>query len=414
MGWPDTTDLEQRFRSDILYRLLIFFMPALFFGVLVRQWILPLDRIRWGLCGVTLLLCLLSLFFLKKSKCYFWAAKVFIFSQWFLITSSALDAGGVRVPIVVVIVIFPILSIVTLGPKHAKPLTLVGFITLMTIVVLEWSGKLSPFDLVSPEKHVAVLSWTYMCIIALSYWIGTTYESARRTAEQRAIELSRISNLGILAAGVSHEVNNPMAAILNSLELMEVRLQRSTLTPESAKPTLEIARRSVFRVDRIVKSLAKYAKDESNEPVTKISVDQVIDDTVVLCRESFTSVGIQLETPKDPTRLNVTARRSVLSQVLLSLLINSSDAVASGPEKIIRISSRQKGNSVQILVTDSGSGIAREKRRFLFTPFFTTKPPGKGLGLALACGASALARDGGRLSFDENASVTTFVMSIPM
>jgi C4-dicarboxylate-specific signal transduction histidine kinase len=167
------------------------------------------------------------------------------------------------------------------------------------------------------------------------------------------------------------------------------------------------------RIVTIINGLRAFTRDGSNDPLEFVSIQKIIEDTLVFCRGNFKSQGIELMVDKVPEDLQVYARPVQISQVLLNLLNNSYDAASEATEKWIRIVVQVTDSHLEMRVIDSGSGVAPELRSQLFQSFFTTKPVGKGTGLGLNIARTILTSHGGEIFLDESASDTTFVVRLP-
>jgi len=203
-------------------------------------------------------------------------------------------------------------------------------------------------------------------------------------------ETERLAVVGELAAGMAHEIKNPMAGIRVSMEVLS---QDSPLDPEDK----EVLRRVINEIDRIttlLKGLLSYARPPEPEPVS-LDVNQVLESTIRSACYSLRAAngkdgaaGRQNEFVKEfsPDLPPIVADPGQLQQIFLNLILNAVDAIASIPERqgVITIQTRQSPDGfVQISIADNGKGIDSNSLQDIFRPFFTTKPQGTGLGLAI-------------------------------
>jgi len=166
------------------------------------------------------------------------------------------------------------------------------------------------------------------------------------------------------------------------------------------------------RIAKIVKSLRTYSRNAEHDPFEETRISDIINDTFELCKERFSIANIELHAQIDPS-ISIRCRPAEISQVLMNLLNNSYDAVASLKSKWIRIDAHQKDGRVQLQFTDSGTGIPEAISEEMMNPFFTTKEVGKGTGLGLSISTGIITTHGGVLAYDKSAPNTTFTIDLP-
>ena len=239
------------------------------------------------------------------------------------------------------------------------------------------------------------------------------------------IEMDRMAAIGILAAGVGHEINNPLAYVLANLEFVtgELEMLISELPAEAAirlearitdlSQALADTNHGAERVRAIVQDLRTFSRGDDDD-LTSIDVRQILDSSLrmaaVTLRQRATVVKEYEEVPA------VTASESRLGQVFLNLVVNAAQAMPeSNPNaNRIEIATRLDGEMVTITIADTGSGIPKDVLPRIFEPFFTTKPVGQGTGLGLSICRRILAQLGGDISVtSETGQGTRFVVSIP-
>jgi two-component system sensor histidine kinase AtoS len=231
--------------------------------------------------------------------------------------------------------------------------------------------------------------------------------SLDRYVNDFVLENARMSTVAQLAVGVAHEVNNPLFAIQNYLEVIRTR----NADPEIEQRLIRIER-EVARISEIVSSLLSFSRVAST-PRGTIDVRDVIENAVILLQHSFRekSVAVELDLPKEPVAVRGDENR--LTQVVLNLAANAVDAVLSGGR--VGITARREGSEwAEVSVTDDGCGIPEDLRTQIFAPFFTTKLSHKNTGLGLSICRNILEEHGGTISFDSKpGSGTTFKICIP-
>ena len=220
----------------------------------------------------------------------------------------------------------------------------------------------------------------------------------------------RMATIGRLVSGVAHEVNNPLAAILGFTDL----LLENPDVPVSAREDLQIILQETQRTKDIVQDLLSFARQR---PVQReaVQVNTVLRQTIKLRSYDFASHGVEVTEEFDETLAPALGDAQQLQQVFLNILNNAYDAVQeSGRRGRIAIRTERGGNSVQVVVTDNGTGIADPQH--IFDPFYTTKQPGKGTGLGLSICYGIVRAHGGEIQCWNNAESdgSTFVVRIPI
>lgn len=214
----------------------------------------------------------------------------------------------------------------------------------------------------------------------------------RRVLQSQLAHQEKMAAFGLFAAGVAHEIGNPLAAISSELEL---------LLGEQDLPTVQTSlsqiREQVGRISRILRELVDFAR-RRRDTEADLSLNSVVEDTLRLIRPDPRMRGVALSTDLDPDIPPVRLVEDRLVQVLLNLVLNALDAMPSGGKLSIR--TRPRGGAILLEVADSGVGMSDEVRARAFEPLFTTKPQGKGTGLGLSICADFVAAAGGHIEVD--------------
>lgn len=222
-------------------------------------------------------------------------------------------------------------------------------------------------------------------------------ESLRRALAAQ-LQTERLAVLGTLAAGVAHELNNPLAYVTANLKLLERD------PPEDAQERAEVwqeTRTGLERITSIVRDLKGISR-ANPRGVDALELDALLRQTARLT--SLRSRGaVALEVDVEPDLPPCTADEQRLAQVLLNLAVNACDALEESPPARPRIhfSARRAGDRVVVAVDDNGPGVPAAVKASLFTPFFTTKPPGKGTGLGLVLSREYLEAFGATLACED-------------
>ena len=202
--------------------------------------------------------------------------------------------------------------------------------------------------------------------------------------EQRTREFvraARLADLGTLAAGVAHEINNPLASIATCAEGLERKLRDGGTTPAQQEEYLQIIAKEANRAHEITSRLLEFARSDPGVPM-EFSLVDLMRGIDVLLEHQLRSRGLRLDVSIDPRMPPIRGNPSECKQVVLNLIHNAIDA--SPPGSSIRVSCRREHADAVLEVEDHGPGIPPENLERIFDPFFTTKEPGKGTGLGLA------------------------------
>lgn len=231
--------------------------------------------------------------------------------------------------------------------------------------------------------------------------------------EETLIQAAKMSSLGEMASGLAHEVNNPLAIIMGYNKILEDLAVKDRLEPEKVKELTSRIEAMGVRISAIISNLRFFAKDTGSTQFTSVSLHALVAQTLDFCRARFASHQIALEVSEIPKDLMVTCQKVQMSRLLMNLLSNARDAVMGVDKRWIRLDFADLGEYVSLSVIDNGKGIAQEHRAQVMEPFFTTKPPGTGVGLGLSVATGIAQAHGGRLQFDESAPHTRFVVTFP-
>ena len=278
----------------------------------------------------------------------------------------------------------------------------------------QWWGVLE-FDAGAPRQwHAAEIEAFRMAASIIGGMIER--QAADKTiAEQQArmVNSSRLSSIGMLASGVAHEINNPLAIIQVGIEQIERMAQERAVNPELLGRTTERITRNISRIERIIRSLRNLSRDGSSEARAYHDLAAIAGEALELCRARFENQGIRLDFHQPPQPAVVECQPTLLGQVLMNLLNNAFDAVESAPEKWVRLEMAELEDGVEISVLDGGPGVPVEARERMLEPFFTTKPLGKGTGLGLSISKAIIDNHHGKLYLDGTCAETRFVIWLP-
>lgn len=231
--------------------------------------------------------------------------------------------------------------------------------------------------------------------------------------QAKAVQTSKLAVLGELAAGIAHEINNPLM-ILTSLAFLvqkNIEQQKYDQLPEK----LDKIQSTISRIGRIVNGLRTYARDGSDDPMMPVNIEDVVLESLELCVESIRHQNIEISFENQITSpAIVNCRDTQISQVILNLISNAKDAVLLLKEKWIKVVLSRQGSNVVLQVIDSGHGISLDIRDQIFQPFFTTKSVGSGTGLGLSISNEIIKVHSGRLLVDHSQANTCFSVELPL
>ncbi len=243
----------------------------------------------------------------------------------------------------------------------------------------------------------------------------------QRAAEARARDLretdlrlahgARLAALGTLAAGLAHEINNPVAFIRSNLSYLEDLAKRGEDDPE-LEEVLDETEEGVSRLRGIVEELLRMSAQDG-AGFSAVDLSEVVASALPTLRfEARDDVALDARIAPTPP---VLGDRNLLGQVVANLVINAIQAVrAAGEGGAVRIATFADERRVVLEVADTGPGVAPEIANRIFEPFFTTKPAGEGTGLGLAVSAQLVERHGGRLTLEPSERGARFHVSLPI
>ena len=240
--------------------------------------------------------------------------------------------------------------------------------------------------------------------------------SSFEISEQKniALQASKMSALGEMVAGIAHEINTPLSAIKLFLSEAITELENNKEIDKTAVLNyLHKSDATIERIAKIIKGLRTFSRSGELDPFQNYSVQEAIEDALILCGDRFTTDGVELIWKIPPETISIECRPVEVTQVLLNLVGNAIDATAGLPERWVDLQVSQTPDFVQFRVTDSGPGIDPIILDKIFQPFFTTKEIGKGTGIGLSISMGIIKGHGGRLFVDPGSINTCFVVEIP-
>jgi signal transduction histidine kinase len=230
-------------------------------------------------------------------------------------------------------------------------------------------------------------------------------EEIRDFHEREIARADQLATVGELAAGLAHEIKNPVVGIANGLDLVRRHIGQS----EELDTVAEEMARQLHRIERAVRDLLAFARPRSPER-TAVDLDSAVRQALVLVEPAAVKSGVSVQLQPNPTLSTVDADGEQIQQAIVNLVMNAVQHSKRGDT--VRITSRAVGDRVELSIEDTGTGIDEETMTQLFKPFFTTRHAGTGLGLSISRGI--VERHGGRLTVQsEVGKGSTFTIVLP-
>jgi two-component system NtrC family sensor kinase len=231
-------------------------------------------------------------------------------------------------------------------------------------------------------------------------------------AHERALEQEKLSSLGMMAAGVAHEINNPMSFVTSNLSLLLKDLRQQPSLPEPLKEyvdeVLPETLEGVKRVNAIVADLRRFARGDP-EAYAEYDLNAEVAAALRMARGQLSHCQVEEQLGEVGKLLG---RPRQIVQALVNMLVNAGQATAEGGQ--VRVSTHREPEGARVEIRDTGPGLSPEARHHLFQPFFTTRPHGTGMGLGLAVAHGIITSHGGRIEVESQPGQgTCFTVHLP-
>lgn len=238
-------------------------------------------------------------------------------------------------------------------------------------------------------------------------------EKDLRQNKQALEETSRLAAIGEFAAGIAHEINNPLAIIYGKAQLLDIQLRKLVdIEHNDIEPivnTLNSITDTIIHTSDIINNLKTFSRAPEYNKLEWSSLQNSVHNTLKMCSKKCADFNIEIILNVDP-EIEVTCSPIGLSQVILNLINNSFDAIKEKKSKWIKIESNISNKKVQLAITDSGNGINTELKTKILQPFFTTKEPGKGTGLGLSISVNSMEKMNAKLFLNDKVDNTQFIL----
>ena len=241
--------------------------------------------------------------------------------------------------------------------------------------------------------------------------LQTAYNNLRET-QDKLVQSEKMASLGILSAGIAHEINNPLNFINGGLQILELNLRKYNFEHmDDLMPMIESIQTGIDRAAEIVRSLNIYSR-ANDLPGSECNIHSIIDNCLVMLKNEIKYIiEVKKEYCTDP--ITVFGNEGRLHQVFLNILTNAIHAISD--VGVIRITTLITGPDCIVKISDNGCGISNENISKLTDPFFTTKEPGKGTGLGLSITSKIVKDYKGTITFDsKEGEGTTVTITLPL
>jgi PAS domain S-box-containing protein len=229
----------------------------------------------------------------------------------------------------------------------------------------------------------------------------------RERLEEQMTQTEKLTSLGLLAAGVAHEVNTPLAVISNYIQMLGKQMPDG----DPRQAIIEKIVKQTFRASEIVNNLLNFSRTSATE-VVDIDVNRVVEETLSLVAHPLKTSQIQVVRQLGETLPAVRGSANKLQQVFLNLFLNARDAMPGGG--MLEVRTTAHNGSVEVEIVDTGAGIAREHIHRIFDPFFTTKASGRGTGLGLSVSYGIIKEHSGKIDVRSTVGKgTSFHVELP-
>lgn len=290
------------------------------------------------------------------------------------------------------------------------------------------SVKNFPIVIKKPDHSITYLEVTANPIFSnssphsIEYVLTTCRDVSELKKAQEVIENqkfqtlanSKLTALGEMAAGIAHEINNPLTIILGRVDTIKRMFASNQVNPNDLIQGISKIESTTLRISKIVKSMKSLSRENLGDEFARAGLKSLIDDIITISNDNFKHNEIAIHT-RIENNLELDCNAGLLSQVFINLMNNSVDAIKKQTtEKWIRVEAAKEGPCLKIIFSDSGAGIPPTIKDKIMLPFFTTKEAGKGTGIGLSLCRTIIENHHGRFYIDDKSPNTSFVIELPI
>ncbi len=328
-----------------------------------------------------------------------------------ILTAILHYSGGITNPLVLFYFFHAFIAALLHSVRAALIVVAVSVVLVAGLTLLERSGAMRHhplsfglMDLMSASPLTLgywLVVFTVTGVLSVYFVATVLRQLVRREAlvvdlDRQLAHSEKLASIGNLAAGVAHEINNPVGVIQNKVQILRYRI--SDGEPEQVLlDELDTVEKHVRRIRGITEGLLTFSRESPFE-LAPIRLDKLVREGAELVTVPFKNAGVKLELDANTEDLRVLGSANHLLQVLVNIMLNAKDA--SRPDEVVHVATSRRGDRAAIRIEDHGEGIPADNLSKIFDPFFTTKDVDRGTGLGLAISHGIIERHGGRIEVD--------------
>lgn len=305
---------------------------------------------------------------------------------------------------------FVVIAIMATLPTTWRDYLYTAALALFVPLALGHFSPLTPAELL----HFHAANFVTFFVIGITIKSNFEYRDEVIQLTNNLVQNSKMTALGEMSSGLSHEINNPLAIIMNSTAQLELFIEDIEKNKSSIPSALEKINRGVLRIAKIVKGLHDFSQSDNKEFFSKVDIRKTVEAAIQFFDSKFKNQGIEFIYKPPAHAIYCFCQPQQICQAISNLLSNALEASQNITNPTIEIQITTTENAILILVLDNGVGISPEIESQILLPFFTTKPIGKatGLGLSIALGIARF--NDGDLTLSQKGSPTCFTLRLPL
>ena len=232
--------------------------------------------------------------------------------------------------------------------------------------------------------------------------------------QHKTFQANKLSILGEMAAGVAHELNNPLAIIAGYLQIMDLESQSVDQPNEERLKMIQAMLKATDRATRIVENLKSLSRDASTDAMETTSFRDIIENPIELLSNRFERQNVKFTYKALETNVYIDCRKTELSQLFFNLMLNAFEASQKDHHPWIKIETFLKKDELEVSISNSGPTIPIELRSKIFNPFYSTKASGFGVGMGLSIANTVIHQHKGSIILDPTTSFNNFIIKLPL